>query len=347
MNHEPKILSIGTSVPVSFWTQDQVWEALRYGKSHLKRIFDNSQIDRRYLWIPLHKANGMSWQEMTEEYDRGARLLSQWSIMDCLHNRPIPKDLGSVTYVSCTGSFGSPSVAFHCGYTFPKDTHFTHIGASGCGGGFPGLDQATNYVKAYQRPALVVSTELCSCTFFPENGKPDSHNDFEVLRANSLFADASAAVLIGYDDDWRHPTIIDSEHYYDMAYLNDLGFVWQDGRLRVLLSRRVKDVAAEVAAIAVKNLLKRRHLTLREIKWFVIHAAGAVVLDNIRDQLGMPEEGMRLSREILKTNGNCSSATIGLIGKRLMKEDIKQGDYALVVGVGPGMIAGAVILGFV
>jgi alkylresorcinol/alkylpyrone synthase len=76
-----------------------------------------------------------------------------------------------------------------------------------------------------------------------------------------------------------------------------------------------------------------------------VHAAGAQVLDAIRDRIGIKEEKFSISREILRRCGNCSSVTIGLIGHELMKtKNPAPGERGLIISLGPGMTAGATLI---
>lgn len=341
----PKVISIGTAFPPNSYTQEELWDALGYSTPHFKRIFMGGEIQRRHLWMDPLTIKDKGWQELQEGYLKGATKLSRRAVRDCLDFRR-PSDIGCVVFVSCTG-YQCPSIAHRLDMGFPPDTYYTNILGMGCEGGFPGLKRAYDYVVTSGKTALVIATELSSCTFFPEvDGRPDPENDYEILRSNAIFADASAVALVGYDDNPRHPYIIDSESYCNSDYLDDLGYVWRDGRLRVLLSRRVPDLAPEVVAKALEKLLYENDLTLDQIEWFIVHAAGTQVLDNIRDRLSIPEEKMTLSREVLRKYGNCSSSTIGLIGKELMRQDIEPGDRVLVVSIGPGMVGGATLLQF-
>jgi predicted naringenin-chalcone synthase len=193
----------------------------------------------------------------------------------------------------------------------------------------------------------VIACELSSCAIYPEpDGQPDQTNDLELIRANAIFGDAASCALIGFDDDWRHPTVLDMETYTSTDYLDQLGFVWQNGRLRVRLSRVVPELAIRVVQPAVKSLLQRSRLRISDIDWFVIHAAGQKVIDNLRDALDIPEEKTRLSRETLRDYGNTSSTSVGITGKRLIRKEITPGDYAMVLSIGPGMTGGATLLRF-
>lgn len=346
----PQILSVGIAFPKRVYTQDEVWDGLAYAKkyAHFKSIFTEAKINSRAFLVPLGEAMRHSWQDLQERYLPGAKELSKEAISKCLDDRYVPKDFHSITYVSCTG-YSCPSVVHHMAadLSLNPGVYIANLLGAGCGGGFPGLRRAYDYTKGTHLLSLVVATELCSCCIYPEpDGIPDPENDYELLRADAIFADASVAVAVGYDNDWRHPYILDFESNLCPEYIRDLGFTLRDGRLRVLLSKRVKEIAPKVVYPAIANVLKRNQLEVEHIAHWVIHAAGSTVLDNIRNRLNLPEAKMRLSRKVLAEHGNCSSTTIGIIGKELMSGEVHPGEYVMVVSVGPGMEGGATLLRF-
>ena len=134
------------------------------------------------------------------------------------------------------------------------------------------------------------------------------------------------------------------ETHTNTDFINDLGYTWRDGRLRVMLSRRVPGLAPQVVKPAVDAVLQRQGLSVTDINWWVIHAAGNTILDNIRDALGIVEEKVTLSRGTLSEFGNTSSTSVGITGKKLMGEDIRPGNYAAVLSIGPGMTGGITLL---
>ena len=344
---QPKIISIGFSVPEHSYSQEQVFEELAYPGA-FRRIFTGSDIDKRHFWVPLERIRKLSFQEQQEEYIRGTVALSKQAILNCLDGKS-PEDIACVVVCSCTGFCPGPTVGHILSKDlgFPPRTYHTNIGSMGCEGGFPGLKRAFDFTSITSKPSLVIACELCSCTYFPEpDGRPDPENHFELARSNAIFADAAVAALVGFDNDPRHPLIVDTETYTDTDYLGDLGYTWREGRLRVLLSRGVPELAPRVVKPAVEAVLQRQRLDIPDIAWWLIHAAGSTVLDNIRDALGIAEEKMRLSRETLRTFGNTSSTSVGITGKRLMSGKIQPGDYAAVLSVGPGMTGGMSLLQF-
>lgn len=343
----PKIISIGYSVPQNSYTQAEIFKALKY-PDLFWRIYRDSQIERRYFWLPIERVMELSFQEQEEEYLKGATTLSKEAVINCLDGRST-QDIGLITYGSCTGWMPGPTVPHYLmtDMDFLPSTYVTNIIGQGCESGFPGLKRAYDFAMASGKSALVVNCELCSLTYFPEpEGKPDKENHYDLARSNALFADAAASILIGFDDDPLHPFIIDTETYTNTDFINELGYTWRNGRLRVLLSRRVPELAPKVVKPAVDAVLKRNKLTIKDIEWWVIHAAGSTVLDNIRDTLGIGEEKVKLSRETLRMFGNTSSTSVGITGKRLISKEINPGDYAAVLSVGPGMTGGMSLLHF-
>ena len=337
---KPKIISIGYAVPPQSYTQEEVFKALHY-PHHFRHIFLDADIDKRHFWMPLDAK--ISWQEACDAYKRGAIYLSKQAVRACLDDRDA-SDIGSISFASCTG-YECPGIMHRLTEElgFSQEALYTNILGMGCEGGAPALWRAYHHTLATGELSLAVSCEICSVCHFPEPA-PDPSGDWELLRANAIFGDGASAALIGFDDDPRHPYLMDFETYFDPVNLKHLGFVWQDGRLRVLLSRQIPKIVPSVVQPPVEKILQRHHLSLNDIKWWVIHPGGSAVLSNLRNKLGIPEGKMALSREALRLFGNCSSSSIGIVGKLLMGGDVRWGDWGLIVSLGAGLAAGATLL---
>ena len=341
----PKLISIGYAVPEQVVTQREVFDTLKYPNPFWK-LYRDSGIEKRHFWVPLSRIRQLSFQEQQEEYMKGAVELSKKAALKCLDGRH-PEAIKCLVFASCTGFAPGPTIGHFLAKELSlfSDTYITNIASQGCEAGFPGIRRAFDFTLTSGKASLVVTCELASCSYFPEpDGKPDPENHYELLRSNAIFADAATAGLVGYDDDPRHPYIIDSETYTNTDYLYELGYIWRDGRLRVLLSRGIPELAAEVTGVAVSRLLERRSLRVKDIDHWVIHAAGGSVLDKIRDGLGLDESQVALSRETLRLYGNTSSTSVGITGKRLMLKEEEPKGYCLMVSVGPGMTGGATLM---
>lgn len=347
--NNPKVISIGFTVPEKCYTQEEIFDILGY-PHRFRRIFLDSGIKMRHFWVPLPGMMSLSWQEQQEQYLGGAITLSEKAAQICLDGRDT-KDIGLLVFASCTGFAPGPTVGHYLmkQLGLRDDTYITNIGSQGCeGGGFPGLKRAFDFAVTTRRQALVIACELSSCAYYPEpRGEPAPENDYELLRANAIFADCASAALVGFDNDLRHPYIVDSETYTNTDYIDDLGFKWSNGRLRCLLSKSVPPHAGEVVENAIRRLFMRRGFKPVDIDYWVVHAAGVKVLDIIRDGLGIDEDKLKFSRRFLEQYGNCSSATVGGVAKLLIQEaEPKYGEWLAVLTVGPGMTGGVSLMRF-
>jgi predicted naringenin-chalcone synthase len=342
-----KIISIGYSVPPGHYSQEETFESTGYPK-RFKRIFLESQIDERHFVMHPSELRKLSFQEQQEAYKEWSLRLSCEALENALDGRD-PGEMGLLTYSTCTGFAPGPTIPHYVAGRFgmPHDIQIDNRTSHGCEASFPGMRRAYEYTELTGRPSASIACELCSLTYFPEpEGKPDPTNKFELLRSNAIFADGCSCVILGQDDNPKHPEIVDFLSYLDTRYLNDLGYTWRDGRLRVLLSPNVPDIAAELVDKSTTALLKKHNLSVEDIRYWAIHPPGASVLDKFRDGLGIPEEKMKYSREVLRRFGNCSSSTVGIVGKALITQELNPEGYLMMITVGPGMVANSALLKF-
>lgn len=343
----PKLISLGYAVPTFTFTQDDIFKTLGYPHG-FSRIFNAAQIDRRHFVVPIQDAMGRSFQEQQELYQVHAVDLSTAALAKALDGKS-SDNLGLLTYSTCTGFAPGPTVSDFLAQVFhlPSDLEVNNLSSQGCESSFPGLKRCYDFTALHGKPSAAIACELCSLTYYPEpEGHPDPENDYEVLRAMAIFGDAASCAILGFDDNPRHPEILDFVSHLDTSYIKELGYVWRDGRLRVKLSKSVPDIAVKLVTIAIKKLLERNSLEIADIAYWVIHPPGAIVLDKLRDTLPLPEEKLKYSRKALRENGNCSSATVGIVGKLLMQEETNPQGYLIMANVGPGMCANASLMRF-
>ena len=202
----PKIISLGFAVPEKGYTQEEVFQVLGYPQ-RFWRVFKESGIAKRHLWLPPQMAIVADWQSLQEAYQAGAVQVSLQAVNECLDGRSV-ENIACVVYGSCTGFAPGPTVAHYLAKELGLEpsTYYTNIIGQGCESGFPGLRRAYDFAMATGKQALVVNCELCSCTYYPDPAdRPDPTNHFELLRSNAIFGDAASCALVGFDEDPRHP----------------------------------------------------------------------------------------------------------------------------------------------
>ena len=76
----------------------------------------------------------------------------------------------------------------------------------------------------------------------------------------------------------------------------------------------------------------------RDITHWALHPGGRAILDSLQNGLGLSDEQLIPSRNILRNYGNMSSASILFVLKEILKtSELKKDDYCCAVAFGPGL----------
>lgn len=198
---------------------------------------------------------------------------------------------------------------------------------------------------------LVVCSELTAITF---RGPSDKHLDNLVGQA--LFGDGAAAVILGADPDLSierplfqlisaSQTILpDSEGAID-GHLLEVGLTFH----------LLKDVPGLISKNIEKSLIEA-FTPLGIDDWnslfWIAHPGGPAILDQIELKLGLTDDKMNATRQMLKEYGNMSSASVLFIldeMRRKSMEDQKETtgdglDWGVLFGFGPGLTIETLVL---
>ncbi|MDD3102535.1 MAG: 3-oxoacyl-[acyl-carrier-protein] synthase III C-terminal domain-containing protein [Patescibacteria group bacterium] len=333
-----KIISLGTALPKRYITQEEAYHALGYTNRRTWEIFKNSGINQRPVWIAPEQLPKLSMDELYDAYLEGAWKLSLEAAQDCLEGERYDT-IGSITFATTTQPrLLCPSMSYRLAgaLDLSGDVEHADMIGGGCQGGLPAICRAADHFLRTGRPGLMVSAEICTATYFPA-----PEHDLENVVANAIFSDGAASALIGWDDDPRHPQIVGLASAFDPHYIDYLGYRWvktgKGMRLKVVLHKDVPKIAPDMVYLVLDKIFGWTPVTdaLQKIDHFIIHPGGVKVLDNIQRAFGIPDEKMAFSREILRRQGNQSSATIGSIGK-LVRDVARPGDRGLVISMGAG-----------
>lgn len=325
-----KILSVGYSVPAKHYSQDTVYQMFGYKTEAVKRVFRNSHISKRHCWISPARLPMMSWQELTEEYEKGALTLSLQAIEQCMDNYSLD-DLGCLIYSSCTG-YTCPGMSHYIAkeLCLRDDLVHTNILGMGCESLGSALKRAVDYVTTSGKRALVVNAEICTSTYFPAPEK-----DMECTVANAIFADSASALLVGTDDNPYHPRVIDIQSYFNKDHFDLLGYTWRDGRLRVRLDKTVPKVSGVVIKELANRIMTKNNLVKEDISFWGIHPGGMKVINEVKKTLDLSDDQLKYTWQVLHDYGNCSSATIAMVSKYLQR-DVQPPATGLVITMGAG-----------
>ncbi len=363
-----RILSIGTAVPPTRLPQQHVRDlfASQPGIDRLTRrlvhaAFDAAAIDTRHTVLsgflpddaestadadsrfPVLDADSTLLTPSTgarnAEYVRAAPPLFAAAAHAALTDAAVsPDEVTHVVTVSCTGLFApGPDYRLVRDLGLPVTAQRFHLGFVGCAAALPALRLASALCAAdAEAVVLVVCGELCTLHFRPSA-------DPEQIVAASVFADGAAAAVVSARPDLpgrtprpslelgRFGTTLTSEGEHDMAWtIGDAGF-------EMTLSAEVPRIIGREIRAAVGAFLAGETPTT-----WAVHPGGRSVLDRVESGLDLPPDALAASRDVLRTHGNMSSATILFILRTLL--DGPPSETLAALAFGPGLTVESALL---
>ena len=342
MNH-PRILGIGTANPPARLTQEQTFHAAGYQSERIRKIFLNSDIDYRHLYLEGAPNREESSDQLNRRYLRGAMKTGCQAILNCLKASATDvRDIDFLAVCTCTGyvcpDVGSRLIA-HMG--FSKRVQRASCIGLGCAGALPTLQRAVDFVRANPgRQALMLAVEICSACYYVDN-------TLETAVGNAICADGAASFLLaaGRQADPSYPQIIDFETFIDTERIEEVGLQHRDGKLRIVLGASIQHLAGPMIEKALQQLLQRHGLSRSHISFLVVHPGGRKVIDNVQKHFGMTDAQLRFSRTVLRNYGNMSSPTVMFALDEVVRSgDPRPGDWGVMIALGPGMAAEVALL---
>ena len=338
MNTVARINAISGAIPSTDvdrdyrqWAQGQLpdpREARLFG-----RMSERSGIDHR--WSVLGSEAGL---EPGRFYTRG-RAPTTGERM-AVYAREAPKlalraiaglpDTQGITHLvvaSCTG-FVAPGVDQVIARTLglAGDVERIAIGFMGCYAGATALRTAGHIVRS--EPAarvLVVSVELCSL-HLQENAKLES------MLAMAQFSDGAAAAIVS----GQGAGLALGENLSATLEESDSLITWTIGDTGFAMSLS-GEVPGRLAEALADDVLSERILDGRdaaEIGAWAVHPGGKSILDAVERAFALPQGALAESREVLRTCGNMSSATILFVLEQIMARRPENG---IALAFGPGL----------
>jgi alkylresorcinol/alkylpyrone synthase len=113
--------------------------------------------------------------------------------------------------------------------------------------------------------------------------------------------------------------------------ITDCGF-------RMRLSPRVASVLEQHVEQATTALLGRHGLAVSDVDHWAIHPGGPKIVDAVAGRLGLSQDAVAASKDVLRHHGNCSSATVLLVLDELVRtQNPSAGEHVVAMAFGPGL----------
>lgn len=349
---------IGSAVPKAI-TAERFWEGFYrpfYGRGEPRAerrarfVFRSAGVDRRHCAADPTEEDLSGWTtaERMRRFASEAPALGVQAVGRALENAELTAaDVDELVVASCTG-YGAPGLDVRVAQEIGMraDVGRIHVGHMGCYAAVPALKAAADGVAARGKVSVALCLELTSLHVQPYLGDPVEDRDQMVSHA--LFADAASAVALvpegeaggdGSPNVTRFESLTDHDSASLMSWdVTDLGF-------RMGLSPEIPKALGHHVGTLVERLLAPEGLSAEEVTAWAVHPGGPEILEVVQQRLGISDERMANSWEVLRSYGNCSSATVFLILERLLfGSALKPGESAVALAFGPGLSAHAALL---
>ncbi|GAB7030437.1 type III polyketide synthase [Streptomyces sp. NPDC021749] len=330
------------AVPEYVITQEETLElARRLHKDHAQlrlvlRLIENTGVLTRRLIQPIDKVlkhPGLEARSTVYEQESKARVPAV--VRQALDEAELePQQIDLIIYVSCTG-FMMPSLTAWLINTmgFRTETRQMPIAQLGCAAGGAAINRAHDFCTAYpDANVLVVACEFCSLCYQPTDLGVGS------LLSNGLFGDAIAAAVVrgrggtGVSLERNGSYLIPHTEDWISYAVRSTGFHFQ-------LDKRVPGTM-EPLAPALRELAQQHEWNAGKLDFYLVHAGGPRILDDLCRFLGVPPEAFRFSRATLTEYGNIASAVVlDALGRLFDEGSADDGHRGLLAGFGPGITA--------
>ncbi|WP_436735694.1 type III polyketide synthase [Streptomyces sp. BBFR102] len=300
------------------------------------RLIRNTGVATRHLVQPIGETLAHpGFEARNKVYEREAKARVPQVVHQALAEAELTaQDIDLIVYVSCTG-FMMPSMTAWMinSLGFRSDTRQLPIAQLGCAAGGAAVNRAHDFTTAYPGSnVLIVACEFCSLLYQPTDLGVGS------LLSNGLFGDAVAAVVVrgeggtglGLERNGSH-LVPDTEEWISYA-VRETGFHFQ-------LDKRVPGTMSMLAP-ALKALCAEHSWNVGELDFYIIHAGGPRILDDLCTHLELPPQMFAQSRATLTERGNIASCVVlDALDRYFASGKATEGARGMLAGFGPGITA--------
>jgi len=336
----PRIVSVGVATPATTYSQEEVLEWAGEENPKIRRLFRNSHIDRRGLYLP-ERVEGEIPEEssaaLLDKHLAGVLDLGPQAMRQALGEIDLTvHDIDFLVCVTSTG-FLCPGVTArlieHLGLR--SDLQRADVVGMGCNAAVNALQLVgANAVARPGSVGVLLCVEICSAAYV-------LNDSMATAVVNSLFGDGAAAAVVRADeadDSDDGPAVLDYQSLIHTDTIESMKYQLEEGKLSFFLDKEIPWVIGEHAHIPVERLLGRHGLSVEDVDHWVIHSGGKKVIDAISENLGLSEHDVRHTRGVLRDHGNVSSGSVLFSMRRLLAEGVvREGDVGVMIAMGPGM----------
>ncbi len=301
------------------------------------RLIANTGVRKRHLIQPIEDVlEHPGFDVRSTRYEAEAKARVPQVVRQALENAALgPRQIDLIVYVSCTG-FMMPSLTAWLINTlgFRPETRQLPIAQLGCAAGGAAVNRAHDFCLAHPGAnVLIVACEFCSLCYQPTDDAVGT------LLSNGLFGDAVAAVVVRGDD--AGPGMrLERNSSYLVPHTEDwISYEVRPTGFHFRLDRRVPGTMEPLAPV-LTEVAERHGWNAGKLDFYIVHAGGPRILDDLSRFLDVPEDAFRFSRATLTEYGNIASAVVlDALGRLFEEGSALDGQHGMLAGFGPGITA--------
>ena len=335
-----RVNEIAVANPAASYSQEEMLAMLGLADdTFAQTIFARCGVERRHFEL-TPDILGTTLQERTQQTEEQLLRLAIEAI-DTLELDPA--DIGTLvtaTYYSLGGPTLAHRLLEHYGMDPATDKY--HVVGVGCASAVPLFKLASQSMRDHPgKHALVVAAESIT-GFLTTVGEDDEQVK---TIGSSLFGDGCAAAVLTNGASTVGPSIIASQQHQIEGTLGTVHFRLAGDDSFMQIGRELPKLARAHLQQLVDDFLAANDTSTDGIDHWIVHPGGRGIIDGVQKGLGLSDEDVEISRDVLARYGNMGTPTsFYVLRETVARREPQPGERGLMVTIGPGVTVGLMLL---
>ncbi|HET6448866.1 MAG TPA: 3-oxoacyl-[acyl-carrier-protein] synthase III C-terminal domain-containing protein [Conexibacter sp.] len=335
-----RVNEISVANPATSYTQEQMLELLGLADDPFAQmIFARCGVEQRHHELTPEMVE-MTLQQRTTQTEEQLLRMSTEAVDQLELDPALIGTVITATYYSLGGPTLAHKLVEHYGMDPTTDKY--HVIGVGCASAVPLFKLASQSMRDHPgKHALVVAAD--TITGFLTT--VDADDEQVKTIGSSLFGDGCAAAVLTNGASVAGPSIVASrQHQIEGTLETVLLRVGGDDSF-MHIGRELPKLARRQLRELVSGFLADAAVDAEEIDHWIVHPGGRGIIDGVQHGLGLTDEDVAISRDVLARFGNMGTpSSFYVLRETIARRAPQPGERGLVVTIGPGVTVGLMLL---
>lgn len=335
-----RVNDIAVANPATSYSQAEMLALLGLAEDDFARmIFERCGVERRHFEL-TPELLGKTLQERTAHTEEQLLRLAVEAIDGLALD---PAEIGTVvtaTYYSLGGPTLAHKLIEH--YDMDRGTDKYHVVGVGCASAVPLFKLASQSMRDHPgKHALVVAAE--SITGFL-TAVEEGDEQVKTI-GSSLFGDGCAAAVLTNGASTAGPAIVTARQHQIENTLGTVHFRLDAEDSFMQIGRELPKLARRKLLDLVRSFLAEAGTEVDGVDHWIVHPGGRGIIDGVQHGLGLTDEDVAISRDVLARFGNMGTpSSFYVLRETIARRAPQPGERGVVVTIGPGVTVGLMLL---